>query len=60
MAGIIGHRHTAEIGKEYLVAWEGYGSDENTWEPRQNLLNRRGHSKEIDEYEATLKEYDDV
>ena len=58
--GIIGHRHTAETGKEYLVVWEGYGSSENTWEPRQNLLNRRGHSKEIDEYEATLKEYDDV
>jgi hypothetical protein len=49
-----------ETGKEYLVVWEGYGSSENTWEPRQNLLNRRGHSKEIDEYEATLKEYDDV
>ena len=58
--GIIGHRHTAEMGTEYLVEWEGYGSSENTWEPRQNLLNKRGHSKVIEEYEATQKRDDDV
>lgn len=23
----------------YLVKWEGYGSDQNTWEPVQNLSN---------------------
>ena len=22
----------------YLVQWEGYGSDESTWEPDENLL----------------------
>ena len=58
--GITGHRHTEQNGTEYLVVWEGYGSSENTWEPRQNLLNKRGRSKVIEEYEATQKKYDDV
>lgn len=32
--------------KEYLVKWQGYNSDENTWEPRKNL--KKGT---IDEFE---------
>ena len=55
--GIIGKRYSEEKGTEYFVMWEGCGSSENTWEPKQNLLNRRGNSKAIDEYEARRKEY---
>ncbi|KAJ9505148.1 hypothetical protein QJQ45_012840 [Haematococcus lacustris] len=35
--------------KEYLVQWEGYDADHNTWEPRSNLV---GCDKILAEYNA--------
>jgi len=28
---------------KYLVCWKGYGSDEDTWEPYENLKDSGGH-----------------
>lgn len=30
---IIGHRFTANYGIEYLTRWQGYGPEDDTWEP---------------------------
>ncbi|KAJ9522039.1 hypothetical protein QJQ45_005086 [Haematococcus lacustris] len=36
---LLDHRHVhAGKAKEYLVQWEGYDADHNTWEPRSNLV----------------------
>jgi len=46
---IIGHRYKGNT-IEYLTTWKGYGSNDNTWEPEENLSN----SEEIlEEYKKT-------
>mmetsp|Transcript_41130 Transcript_41130/g.80683 ORF Transcript_41130/g.80683 Transcript_41130/m.80683 type:complete len:1690 (-) Transcript_41130:48-5117(-) len=35
---------------EFLIKWEGYSEEENTWEPRANLV-RQGHQSLINKYE---------
>src|SRR6201994_4639076 len=48
---IIGHRKRGPKWI-YLTKWKGYGSNDNTWEPEENLLN----SEEIlEEYKKTHK-----
>ncbi|KAJ9525841.1 hypothetical protein QJQ45_009290, partial [Haematococcus lacustris] len=47
---LLDHRHVhAGKAKEYLVQWEGYDADHNTWEPRSNLV---GCDKILAEYHA--------
>ena len=52
--GIVGHR---KVGRkvQYLVKWLGYSSDENTWEPLENLLKPVGHLLEAYVAEKRLK-----
>jgi hypothetical protein len=38
-------------GLRFLVAWKGYPPEENTWEPRTNLVN--GAREALEEFEAT-------
>merc|ERR1712223_557941 len=40
---------------QYLVKWKGWGEDDNTWEPIDNLEGSKG---KIEEYEKKLKEKD--
>jgi len=40
---------------QYLVKWKGWGEDDNTWEPLNNLEGSKG---KIEEYEKKLKEKD--
>ena len=40
---------------EYLIKWRGYGSDENTWEPKENLQ----CSRLIDKFEKNRKATED-
>ncbi|KAJ9524069.1 hypothetical protein QJQ45_022572, partial [Haematococcus lacustris] len=47
---LLDHRQVhAGKAKEYLVQWEGYDADHNTWEPRSNLV---GCDKILTEYNA--------
>jgi chromodomain protein Y len=34
---------------KYLIAWKGYGSKDNTWEPEQNLKDCKDLLKEFKE-----------
>ena len=40
---------------QFLVKWEGFGDDENTWEGRANLV-QDGHAREVRRFEAALKD----
>ncbi|CEL53165.1 Retrotransposable element Tf2 155 kDa protein type 1 OS=Schizosaccharomyces pombe (strain 972 / ATCC 24843) GN=Tf2-1 PE=4 SV=1 [Rhizoctonia solani AG-1 IB] len=50
--GIMDSRETKKGKWEYLVKWKGYGPEESTWEPRENLKNAQ---KFLSEYEKSLK-----
>ena len=39
-------------GKEYLVRWRGYGEEEDTWEPEENI-----HHSLVKEFLACRQEH---
>jgi hypothetical protein len=47
---ILDHRKRGRT-TQYLVRWKGYGRDDDTWEPADNLKNAK---EKIKEYEKTL------
>lgn len=54
-----GRRRNRDDEVEYLIKWEGYASDENTWEPAENVSKdliaewrERKRAKEAGEYAA--------
>ena len=38
----------------YLVGWAGYGAEENSWEPRRNLV-KYGSTQLVEQFDATRK-----
>lgn len=49
---------TTESGKEeFYIKWEGYGSEENTWEPAENVANCR---RAIERFRQAQNEEDGV
>lgn len=44
MEKIVDERSTIFYGREvveYLVKWEGFGDDQNTWEPKKHILDKK-------------------
>ena len=48
-------RETAE-GVEYLVSWEGFDSDEDTWEPEASLRTEAGEPTDALEEHLSLQQ----
>ena len=56
---LLAHRerkyHNNKTRREYLVSWEGYGPEHNSWEPANNITEAA-----IDEYEASLAQWEQL
>jgi len=51
---VIDRRGSRNRGYEYHIKWDGYSSDDNTWEERENLVTD-GFEQQVDDYDASLK-----
>ena len=40
---------------EFLIKWRGYRSDENSWEPKENLIGCANAIREYNAYEKEMK-----
>jgi hypothetical protein len=49
---VLNKRVTSDGIIEYLIKWDGYETEESTWEPAENLLNIKNLIKD---YEDRLK-----
>ena len=47
-------REKRKGGYHYLVGWAGYGAEENSWEPRRNLV-KYGSTQLVEKFDATRK-----
>ena len=56
MEKVIEKRITTKGKIEYLIKWEGYDENENTWEPKENL----GCEDLIQEYETAAEISEDI